>query len=84
MKQAVDDLLVIVNELIDNLGAGVVANGMAGQGWRRPGEDEIIKWIEHYFREEVFEDEFDAIMEEVYNEFYNIAAQNDYKIKTTY
>lgn len=84
MNDAINDLLILVNELIDNIGAKNVADGMDNQGWIRPDDSKIEEWIRNYFENEVFEDEFDAIMEEVYSEFYNIAAQFNYKIKTTY
>lgn len=84
MYDAVNDLLILVNELIDNIGAKNVADGMDNQGWIRPDDSKIEEAVRQYFGAEVFEDEFDAIMEEVYAEFYNIAAQFDYEIKTTY
>lgn len=84
MYDAVNDLLILVNELIDNIGAKNVADGMEIQGWIRPDDSKIEEVVRQYFEAEVFEDEFDAIMEEVYAEFYNIAAKFDYEIKTTY
>lgn len=84
MYDAVNDLLILVNELIDNIGAKNVADGMDNQGWIRPDDSKIEEAVRKYFEAEVFEDEFDAIMEEVYAEFYNIAAKFDYEIKTTY
>ena len=84
MHDAINDLLILVNELIDNIGAKNVADGMENQGWVRPLDSKIEEVVRQYFEVEVFEDEFDQIMEEVYAEFYNIAAQFDYEIKTTY
>ena len=84
MHDAINDLLILVNELIDNIGAKNVADGMENQGWVRPIDSKIEEVVRQYFEVEVFEDEFDQIMEEVYAEFYNIAAQFDYEIKTTY
>lgn len=84
MHDSVNDLLILVNELIDNIGAKNVADGMENQGWIRPDDSKIEAAVRQYFEAEVFEDEFDQIMEEVYAEFYNIAAQFDYEIKTTY
>ena len=84
MNDAINDLLILVNELIANIGAKNVADGMDNQGWIRPDDSKIEALIRDYFENQVFEDEFDQIMEEVYAEFYNIAAQFDYKIKTTY
>ena len=84
MNDSIKDLLVLVNELIDNIGAKNVADGMENQGWLRPNDSEIAAFVRQYFEAEVFEDEFDAIMEEVYAEFYNIAEVNNYKIQTTY
>lgn len=83
MYDAVNDLMILVNELIENIGAKNVAEGMENQGWVRPIDSKIEEVVRQYFEAEVFEDEFDAIMEEVYAEFYNIAAQFDYEIKTT-
>ena len=84
VSDSINDLLILVNELIDNIGAKNVADGMENQGWHRPDDSEIAAVVRRYFEDEVFEDEFDEIMEEVYAEFYNIAAQFDYEIKTTY
>lgn len=84
VSDSVDDLMILVNELIDNIGAKNVADGMDNQGWLRPDDSKIEALIRDYFENQVFEDEFDEIMEEVYGEFYNIAAQFDYEIKTTY
>ena len=84
MYDAVNDLMILVNELIDNIGAKNVADGMENLGWIRPDDSKIEEAVRQYFEVEVFEDEFDAIMEEVYAEFYNIAAKFDYEIKTTY
>ena len=84
MYDSVNDLMILVNELIGNVGAKNVADGMENQGWIRPDDSKIEEAVRQYFGVEVFEDEFDAIMEEVYAEFYNIAAQFDYEIKTTY
>ena len=84
VSDSINDLLILVNELIDNIGAKNVADGMDNQGWIRPDDSKIEAAVRDYFENEVFEAEFDAIMEEVYAEFYNIAAQFDYEIKTTY
>lgn len=84
VSDSVNDLMILVNELIDNIGTKNVADGMENQGWVRPDDSKIEAAVRQYFEDEVFEDEFDAIMEEVYAEFYNIAAQFDYEIKTTY
>lgn len=84
VSDSINDLLILVNELIDNIGAKNVADGMENQGWVRPIDSKIEEVVRQYFEVEVFEDEFDEIMEEVYAEFYNIAAQFDYEIKTTY
>lgn len=84
MYDAVNDLMILVNELIDNIGAKNVADGMENLGWIRPDDSKIEEAVRQYFEAEVFEDEFDAIMEEVYAEFYNIASKFDYEIKTTY
>lgn len=84
MNAALKDLLVLVNELVENLGGEVVADGMSNQGWLRPDSDKIPELVIDYFENQVFDDEYDDIMSEVYNEFHNIAAQNDYTIKTTY
>lgn len=84
VSDSINDLLILVNELIDNIGAKNVADGMENQGWVRPIDSKIEEVVRQYFEVEVFEDEFDQIMEEVYAEFYNIAAQFDYEIKTTY
>lgn len=84
VSDAINDLLILVNELIDNIGAKNVADGMDNQGWIRPDDSKIEAEVRQYFEEQVFEDEFDQIMEEVYAEFYNIAAQFDYEIKTAY
>lgn len=84
VSNSINDLLILVNELIDNIGAKNVADGMENQGWLRPDNSKIEARVRDYFEAEVFEDEFDEIMEEVYAEFYNIAAQFDYEIKTTY
>lgn len=84
VSDSINDLLILVNELIANIGAKNVADGMENQGWIRPHASKIEEAVREYFEEQVFEDEFDEIMEEVYAEFYNIAAQFDYEIKTTY
>ena len=84
VSDSINDLLILVNELIDNIGAKNVADGMENKGWVRPIDSKIEEVVRQYFEVEVFEDEFDEIMEEVYAEFYNIAAQFDYEIKTTY
>lgn len=84
MNVSVKDLLVLVNELIDNLGGEVVAQGMEDQGWLKPDPDKVTDFVVDYFDNQVFDDEFDDIMDEVYVEFYNIADANNYKIQTTY
>lgn len=84
MDDAISDLLILVDELIENLGADKVAEGMEKRNWLVVPSNKIRELIRHYFENEVFEDEFDEIMEETCCEFYNIAADNNYVITTSY
>lgn len=56
VSDSVNDLMVLVNELIDNLGAKNVADGMDNQGWLRPDDSKIEAAVRDYFENEVFED----------------------------
>lgn len=85
MNEAIDDLLILVNEVVSGVGAELVANCMeSAYGWINVNSNDIAGFVRNFFENEVDEDEFDDLMDTVYAEFYSIAAQFNYTITTTY
>ena len=85
MDAAINDLLILVNEVIDGVGTDRVVSCMEyAYGWINVDSKDVAGFIRNFFLNEVDEDEFDDLMETVYSEFYNIAAQFNYTITTTY
>lgn len=75
MNPAIIDISNFAREIVDTYGANDVARGMEDLGWFMVNRKDIPGVIEQYFLHEVGDDEFDAILEEVYSELYNVAAK---------
>lgn len=85
MEESIDDLLILVNEIIEAVGKDNVASEMVNKyNWIEIDPDDINDAIKSYLLDEVFDDEFDATMETLYSEFYNIADNFDYEVSTSY
>jgi len=85
MNAAINDLLVLVNEILDGVDADKVVDCMENaHGWINVDSKDVAGFIRNFFLNEVDEDEFDDLMETVYSEFYSIAAQFNYTITTSY
>lgn len=72
MNPAIVDIVNYAQELIDVHGADAMAKGLENQGWVKMDGDTLIDTFRSYFLNEVFEDELDAILEEVYTELVNV------------
>lgn len=78
---AIQDIQVLVKEVVDGVGAVKVARMMEDDfGWNNVNVFNIPAYIREYFEIEVEDDEFDAMLEEIHSEFYNIAYKYDYNI----
>lgn len=81
VNSAIQDIKVLVKEVVDGVGAIKVARMMEDDfGWINVNVFNIPAYIQEYFEDEVEDDEFDAMLEEVHTEFYNIAYRYNYII----
>lgn len=81
MNPAVADIVMMVDDIVANVGAINVKNEMQiNYGWRNVDENNISSDVASFLTNDVDDVEFDAMLEVVYNEFYNIAAAFDYTI----
>ena len=79
---AIQDVKTLVREVVDGVGAVKVARAMEKSGnWQNVNVFNIPAYIGEYFETEADEEDFDAMLEEIYSEFYNIAHENNYAIK---
>lgn len=81
MNYAIIDLKAMISDIVSNVGADAVAKEMA-DNWNDVNKSDIPGFVANYFENEVDEEDADAILDEVYNEFYGIAANNGYTITT--
>lgn len=85
MNDAIDDLLILVNEIVAGIGEEIVAEKMmSNYGWVNIDPQDIAGDVRTHFQHNVEKEFFDAEMEVIYSEFYNLAADFDYEITTTY
>lgn len=78
---AIEDIKVLVHEVVQGVGAVKVARMMEESGnWQNVNVFNIPAYIGEYFETEVDEEDFNAMLEEVHSEFYNIALEYDYNI----
>lgn len=86
VQDAVNDLNVLVSEIVENVGKKNVIEMMTEDfGWIIADDvDDIPEVIRGHILDELDPSDVDAVMEEIYSDFYNIAARFDYEIKTSY
>lgn len=81
MNAAILDIKALVADIVANVGPENVKNEMeSNYGWIKIDPNDIPGDVASFFNEDVDPDEFDAMLEVVYSEFYNIAAAFDYNI----
>lgn len=80
MNPAMIDLKAMITDIVDAIGADAVAEGM--WAWTKVDKNDIPSQVVSYFENEVDDDDYDDLLDEVYSEFYNIAHDNNYTITT--
>lgn len=75
MNPAIVDISNFTREIVEKHSADKVARGLEDLGWFMVDRRDVPGVIETYFLSEVYEDEFDAILEEVYSELHNVDAK---------
>ena len=81
MNYAIIDVKAMITDIVDAVGADIVAKHMES-AWTKVDKSDIPGMVARYLRDEVDEDDFDSILDEIYTEFINIAAANNYVITT--
>lgn len=80
MNYALIDLKAMITDIVNAIGADKVAEGMAN--WNEVDKSDIPGMVVNYFKNDVEDYDFEDLLDTVYAEFYNIAADNDYTITT--
>lgn len=81
MNYAIIDVKAMITDIVDAIGADIVAKHMES-AWTEVDKSDIPGMIARYLKDEVDEDDFDSILEEIYSEFINIADAEGYTITT--
>lgn len=81
MNYAIIDVKAMITDIVDAIGADIVAKHMES-AWTKVDKSDIPGMVAGYLKDEVDEDDFDSILEEIYSEFINIAEANNYSITT--